>query len=324
MNKQLISVIVPVYNVEEYLNGCIDSIVNQTYKNLEIILVDDGSTDSCPKICDQWSKKDKRIRVIHKKNGGVSSARNLGLEVAKGSYISFVDSDDYLEKNMYSTIIDKMCEENCDIIAFNYYIVDKKNKTVAISKKIEEDFSKELLDDNGIRGFVWNKVYTKKILDNLKFELDVYVWEDLLFNFEIFNKVNNLIFKYINQPLYYYFQRNNSCLNSPNEKMVTSQIALGRIIEILDRIKNINSNNCKLNYIKSYYDLYINFSDSKQFKDNKDNFLKNIKKYKKENLKIIKKIPLKNRISFFLTLHFPYIYVFFKKLKKLLSWEKKA
>ena len=98
MSSELISIIVPVYKVEKYIDRCVESIINQTYKNIEIILVDDGSPDNCPKICDEWAKKDKRIRVIHKENRGVSSARNVGIDVAKGKYIGFVDSDDYIEK----------------------------------------------------------------------------------------------------------------------------------------------------------------------------------------------------------------------------------
>lgn len=100
----LISIIVPIYNVELYLEKCIESIINQTYKNLEIILVDDGSTDSCGKICDEYAKKDNRIKVIHKINGGLSDARNKGMEIAKGKYIGFVDGDDYVASDMYETL----------------------------------------------------------------------------------------------------------------------------------------------------------------------------------------------------------------------------
>ena len=98
-NEPLVSVIVPIYNSGKYLDKCIDSIVNQTYKNLEIILVDDGSTDNAPEICDEWAKKDERIKVIHQENGGVSKARNVGLDNVTGEYISFVDSDDYVVRN---------------------------------------------------------------------------------------------------------------------------------------------------------------------------------------------------------------------------------
>ena len=102
----MISVIVPVYNAEKYLDKCVESIVNQTYKDLEIILVDDGSPDNCPAMCDEWAKKDGRIKVIHKSNGGVSSARNVGLDSFSGEYVTFIDSDDYIESSMFHRIFE--------------------------------------------------------------------------------------------------------------------------------------------------------------------------------------------------------------------------
>ena len=126
--KTLISIIVPVYRTEKYLDRCVESIVNQTYKNLEIILVDDGSPDDCPKMCDEWAKKDKRIKVIHKENGGVSSARNIGIKSAKGKYIGFVDSDDYIEKEMYESLIDVLNKnKNLDYIYCDIYDAEKIN-----------------------------------------------------------------------------------------------------------------------------------------------------------------------------------------------------
>ena len=121
MEKIKISVIVPVYNVEKYLSQCLDSIIHQTYKNLEIILVDDGSTDSSGLICDNYSQKDKRIKIIHKCQGGLSDARNAGLKIATGEYISFIDSDDFIDKNMYSILINNTQKYNSDIVWFNYY-----------------------------------------------------------------------------------------------------------------------------------------------------------------------------------------------------------
>ena len=132
-NKPLLSVIVPIYNVEEYLEKCLDSIINQTYKNLEIILVDDGSPDKCPQICDEYAKKDDRIVVIHKENGGVSSARNLGLDIAKGEFITFVDSDDWIDETMYEKMMLKQAEENLDLVFTRYKTI--KNGSI---KKIKE------------------------------------------------------------------------------------------------------------------------------------------------------------------------------------------
>lgn len=116
----MISTIIPVYNVDNYLPKCVDSIINQTYKNLEIILVDDGSLDRCPDICDEYAKKDKRIIVIHKKNGGLSDARNAGLEIAKGEYISFIDSDDYINEHMYEDMLSAIENVDADLCICGY------------------------------------------------------------------------------------------------------------------------------------------------------------------------------------------------------------
>ena len=117
--NSLISVIVPIYNVEKYLDKCVDSIINQTYKNLEIILVDDGSPDNCPKMCDDYAKKDSRIKVVHKENGGLSDARNAGMKVATGEYVSFIDSDDWIDLETFSISMAKIEECNAQIVAFN-------------------------------------------------------------------------------------------------------------------------------------------------------------------------------------------------------------
>ena len=114
--NSLISVIVPIYNVEKYLDRCVESIINQTYKNLEIILVDDGSPDNCTQMCDDYAKKDSRIRVVHKENGGLSDARNAGMEVATGEYVSFIDSDDYISLDFYETLFQTMIDNDSDIV----------------------------------------------------------------------------------------------------------------------------------------------------------------------------------------------------------------
>ena len=122
-NNELVSVIVPVYKVEPYLDRCVASILAQTYPNLEVILVDDGSPDNCPALCDAWAQRDARIRVIHKKNGGQSDARNVGLDAASGAYISFVDSDDYIAENFIETLYDLLHEYHTDISAVHWKLV---------------------------------------------------------------------------------------------------------------------------------------------------------------------------------------------------------
>ena len=119
--KSLVSVIVPIYKVEKYLNKCVDSIINQSYKNLEIILVDDGSPDKCGEICDKYAEKDSRVKVIHKENGGLSDARNAGIDIAKGDYLLFVDSDDWITSNICEVLIKNANDNLSDIIACNQY-----------------------------------------------------------------------------------------------------------------------------------------------------------------------------------------------------------
>ena len=129
MEKIKISVIVPIYNVEQYLSQCLDSIINQTYTNLEIILINDGSTDNSEKICNQYKLLDPRIIVIHKTNGGLSDARNTGIKIATGDYISFVDADDFIDKNMYTILFQKINTTNADIIWYNHYNYQSSNES---------------------------------------------------------------------------------------------------------------------------------------------------------------------------------------------------
>lgn len=157
MARRLISIIVPVYNIEEYLPRCIESILNQTYKNLELILVDDGSLDGSGAICDEYAKKDDRVFVIHKENGGSSSARNAGIRQARGEYLGFVDSDDYIEKYMYEKMVHAIDERNCNIVQVARDEIDDKGKLMQaicempdeITEYSAEEFLKELLLHKG-------------------------------------------------------------------------------------------------------------------------------------------------------------------------------
>ena len=149
-----VSVIVPVYRVEKYLRRCMESILKQTYSDFEIIVVDDGSTDECPLICDEYAKKDKRITVIHKNNGGLSSARNAGLDIANGEYILFVDSDDYIKPNLLETCLNKIKETNCDSVRFGYEKIDEKFNITRTRRP--HDFSYSFLTSEEKLNFLCN------------------------------------------------------------------------------------------------------------------------------------------------------------------------
>lgn len=196
MNSQpKISVIVPVYKTEGLLDRCVESIVGQTYKNLEIILVDDGSPDNCPAMCDGWAEKDSRIRVIHKENGGVSSARNAALDIATGDYIGFVDSDDWIEPEMYLSLIQKISESEKNIALCSYYAVEISGeryecRCVVDKEVLDKDDYFRFIVLGGDGGYIWNRLYDADILKEVRFDEDIWYSEDLLFNFKTAQKSN--------------------------------------------------------------------------------------------------------------------------------------
>ena len=212
--EELISVIIPVYNVEKYLNKCLDSVISQTYNNIEIILIDDGSPDKCGVICDEYSKKDKRIKVIHKNNEGVSIARNLGIEKAKGEYITFIDSDDYVEKNYIETLY-KMCKKNnSDMSICGTIDVNETGKIVSESKKINKNMTnvealQELLEEKHFNNVVWAKLYKLSLLDNIKFKENIKIAEDIDVIYKVLDKTTKVSID-TNNILYYYRIRKNS------------------------------------------------------------------------------------------------------------------
>ena len=238
MEKELISVIVPVYNVEQYLPKCIDSIINQTYSNLEIILIDDGSTDKSGRICDCYKEKDERIKVIHKPNGGLSSARNKGLEFAKGDLIGFVDSDDYLELTMYEHLINGMKDSNADISMCNFYYDNNGIKKIANPNTVNCYFEKEIKYHNiyneysAVTIHTWNKLYKKYIFDYLRFP-DGLVFEDTNILCDILSQTNKIA--YISEPLYNYVFRSESIFHSFSIKHFDNVGSSNRIISFFEK-----------------------------------------------------------------------------------------
>jgi len=218
-NKSIVSVIVPIYKVEEYLEDCIESIINQTYKNIEIILVDDGSPDNCGKMCDEYALKDERIKVIHKENGGLSSARNAGLDIARGEYISFIDSDDYISKNFIKNLMKVMTEYNVEVAQcdFTRKILDLNenefiNKDeVKILNKDEAMYNLNILN-HGKYVIACNKLYKKDLFEKIRFPKGK-INEDTYVTYKIFYETEKNI-AILNQKLYFYRERNNSIMTN--------------------------------------------------------------------------------------------------------------
>ena len=219
MKNETISVIVPVYKVEPYLRECVDSIINQTYKNLEIILVDDGSPDNCGAICDEYAAQDSRVRVIHKENGGVSSARNAGIEAATGDYIGFVDSDDWIEKDMFETLLTALVNANADMCICNCADETESGERIPTEYPLSSEIlsKREVLKrlirpGGGVYAGVWNKLYKASILKNHRFMVGRR-YEDELISHHVINECESVVT--ISDVLYHYIQRGGSFCNSP-------------------------------------------------------------------------------------------------------------
>ena len=211
----LVSVILPVYNVEEYLCKCVDSVLAQTYRNLEVILVDDGSMDNSSKLCEEYAKKDNRIKVIHQKNGGLSAARNTGIKIAKGKYIAFLDADDELRNDFLQKMFDAIVKKDADVVNCAFYVVyGTRNKKVTYPFRRNATLcGKAILRsfymDACIRGFMWSKMYRKEILCSLPRVLLASpkdMFEDQALNGTLLAKCNKIVL--LRKPLYYYYKNN--------------------------------------------------------------------------------------------------------------------
>ena len=211
---KLISVIIPIYNVEEYLYDCVTSVVNQTYTNLEIILVDDGSPDNCPQMCDEWAKRDSRIRVIHKKNGGLSDARNAGIEISTGEYIAFVDSDDYLKLDMLEKLYTAAKRADADIAACGILTCDGEKQTAWGCKDMvgtSEQIYALLYNDTAYPVAAWNKLYRRSCWESLRFPVGK-TCEDAFTTYQLIHNAERIVM--IPEALYCYRIRPGSIMTS--------------------------------------------------------------------------------------------------------------
>lgn len=311
--NELISIIVPIYNVEKYLNRCIDSIINQTYKNLEIILVDDGSTDNSGKICDKYAEKDKRIKVIHKKNGGLSDARNSGIEVEKGKKISFIDSDDFVEKTFIENLYKWMKQYDVDISCCDsdIFFDDKSNfynsENYKNISKVYEKF--DALKYSNIQGYfgiaAWNKLYKSELFKDVRYPIGK-ICEDWRTTYKLIEKSKKLY--YNSTPLYHYRQRKNSI----TKKKEITYDALDAVNEVIEHFKEKNED--LLPYIYQAYcincmGIYNKALMQKDKKEMQKSYVLGKKKYNKLSYFGLKKSK-KIQIFIFYKMHFLYNYAF--------------
>lgn len=231
-----LSVIIPIFNVEKYLPKCLESVINQTFKNMEIILIDDGATDDSGKICDQYGKCDKRIKVIHKKNEGTSCARNVGIDIATGKYISFLDSDDWIEPEMYETLIRLLEENNIEMACCGFKRIYENRSIVYGNTGIIKFYDIEtainsLIKEEGIRFELWNKVFYRDIIGDIRFKNNQ-VFEEVYFDRKILMRIKNVV--YIDKPMHNYLM-----IREGNTNSHFKNAKLGVFKELDDFIKEL-------------------------------------------------------------------------------------
>lgn len=305
----LISIIVPVYKVEKYLCRCIDSIIHQTYSNLEIILIDDGSPDSCPQICDEYAKKDTRIKVIHKKNEGAGVARNAGLKVFSGEYVMFVDSDDYLYENAVLSLYERLCLDDSDMVIGKH--VDVYN-----NGDLNGDFCSfmcdTVLDRDALYSEMgrysvspWAKLYARKVIESIRYP-SFKCAEDLFVFPEIISKCNKI--SILNDNVYYYFQNVESITHKREAASKRDEV------DVLLYISNfLNKASFEQNAAR-----YFSKAISKALLlENKSEGRNLFKHYftRTERKQMLKRQNVKIRIRYIL-LYIPFVYSLFRILKK--------
>ena len=319
MNEK-ISVIVPVYNVEKYIGECIKSIINQDYENIEIILVDDGSNDKSGEICDEYALKDKRVKVIHKENGGVSSARNRGIESSTGEYIAFVDGDDYVTKDYVSYLFSLIKSKNSDVSLSMAYFTDYQNKQTENDKMrviSGKDAAIQIMSYNILIG-VNNKMFSRKVFVNkVQFDEELCMGEGFNFNTDVFQLSNTVSIG--NRKIYYYRKNNNESVTT---KFNAAKWENG--LTAMQKIKNkmaIKDNDMMNAWIfanwRTHVDVYTLLVATKNEKKYTELYKKCLKEGKK-NWKYAFKNPTARRekIRAVLIITFPRVLPFLYKMRK--------
>lgn len=329
VEKSLISIIIPVYNSEKYLERCIESLVSQTYKNIEIILVDDGSGDNSPTICDKYQKKDSRIKVIHKRNAGPSLARKDGIKIARGEYFYFIDSDDYIDQGAFQILV-KIIENNFDIVQFGYNKVTANRELISTKKlnSIEIDGSYQCAlyyaSQRNIVNFLWNKIFKAKLFKNVIFP-KLYAGEDSCLLTQLYAFANRVI--NIDKPLYNYVMTPESLCRRPFSLKRLDNTEAGKFMYEFYKKYFPNFSSFSALYICSYAaKLYCELKQTNSDMLNKEDTLKNLtndfnKYYKESKDSIARQNSSKLRIMFIELFRFNktisfFVYNMFKKIKK--------
>ncbi len=286
MNKKpLISVIIPIYKIEDYIHKCIDSVINQVYTNLEIILVDDGSPDRCGEICDEYARVDNRIKVIHKENGGLSDARNVGIESATGSYITLLDSDDWVHNEYIEKLFELLKVKNADIAVCNFIKTYSEDIPLVKDKEVIYDFTniealRELTGKLSVQMVVaWGKLYKTELFEHIRYPLGK-THEDEFTTHKLLFKARRIVFT--TESLLYYRQRRDSIMGA-GFKLRNKIHAIQALEERAVFFENIGQDILKNETYRSLFRLYKSINENiDKFEDKKsqNDYLDSYKKYK--------------------------------------------
>lgn len=309
-----LSVIVPVYNGEKYIKDCLESIINQTYRDLQIIVVNDGSTDNTEAIVREIVDNDSRVQLINKENGGVSSARNLGLEYAKNEFLTFVDSDDTLDIDMYGTLMKYTGNNDYDIVHCGYKRINNNGikEVNGTGREFIQNSCEALeciIEGKLFVGALWNKIYKIQLFHNIKFDETIKINEDILINYNVFKKSKKSIF--IDIPKYNYFEREfSACKNTNQVKKLEDCVKVSRYIykDCNIALKNKALNKYLISLINLYRECY--YSSNKDDRKKCNNIKYEIKQISKEGNITGKK----NKLNIIMIRYIPFLYAIAYKI----------
>ena len=312
----LVSVIVPIYNVQDYLEKCIDSIINQSYENLEIILVDDGSPDVCGRICDEYALKDKRIKVIHKENGGLSDARNSGIAIANGKYITFIDSDDFIHIR-FIEILERLARiKQADVVVsdfFTFYECDKCQEREISKERIERAevltskhlYSNEFINREIVRLTVaWGKLYDRNLWNGIRYPVGK-IHEDTFTTYKVMERAKCVV--YLKEPMYFWRENPNSITRG--EFTVKHLLGMDALQEQIEYFKSVG----KQRHVEIVYDAYRDwfFWCYNEMQNVQIDYTKELKPYYEYMRKVVGYIKLTKSVGFYKWLKYRYL-VYYK------------
>lgn len=320
MTDALISVIIPVYNTGKYVSRCIDSVIDSTYRNIEIICVNDGSTDNSPSILKEYEKKDSRIKVVNKENGGLSSARNAGMDVANGEYITFLDSDDWIHRSYIEIMANAACSENADIVRCGMKLINKYDASLAVEEK-KMQVRRLTESEIGNLHYVCGVLYKSEMIKKYQFSQKLILYEDVYFNIALITSEldngNDLKCACTDEQLYFYFQHSESALSRITHENGQKESAEDYLIGA----ENAKSKRTRRMYLERFFKSILSYRYSGMIRCDKNEVKNTFSSLSKRGLKLLPKtdFTFSKKLIYVVMVFIPKSYSFMRK-----TVEKKA